>query len=137
MSIIKEFKEFALKGNMVDLAIGVIIGASFNKVISSLVSDITMPILGLFTGGIDFSQQAFQLHLPGTLKPPVEVKYGSFINNIIDFLIIAVVIFIVIKAMNRLRSKPKKVEATEKKCPLCCMAIPVEAKKCGHCTADI
>lgn len=136
MSWMKEIKEFALKGSMVDLAIGVIIGAAFGKVVSSLVSDILMPPIGMVVGGIDFSALSFKLHLPGSTAEPVEVKYGVFINTLIDFFIIALVVFMVIKAMNRLRPAPK-VEPVTKNCPECFMEVPIKAKKCGHCCSTL
>ena len=129
MSFIKEFKEFALKGNMVDLAIGIIIGTAFGKVVSSLVSDMLMPPIGLLIGGVDFSTLSIKLSLPRSSLPPVEIKYGLFINTIIDFLIIALVIFLGIKFLNKLRFNiPSK-----KICPECFMEVPMRAKKCGHC----
>src|SRR4051812_37290814 len=103
MSLLQEFKNFAIKGNMVDMAIGIIIGTAFTKIVSSLVSDIIMPPLGLLIGGVDFSQFNLKMHLPGTSANPVELKYGVFINNVIDFLIIAIVIFAIIKIINQLR----------------------------------
>ncbi len=136
MSLWQEFKVFALKGNMVDMAIGIIIGAAFSKVVSSLVSDVILPPLGLFIGGIDFSKLALKMHLPGTAASPVDLKYGVFINNVIDFLIVAGTIFLIIKAMNKLRqTEPEKNEEVPKTkdCPECRMSIPIDAKKCGHC----
>lgn len=135
MSLWQDFKTFALKGNMVDMAIGIIIGASFSKVVSSLVSDIIMPPLGLLIGGMDFSKFAVKMHIPGTSSEPVELKYGVFINSLIDFLIIALAIFAVIKLINILRQpKEEMPEASKTKdCPECLMSIPVDAKKCGHC----
>lgn len=137
MTIIKEFKDFALKGNMVDLAIGVIIGTAFGKVVSSLVSDIIMPPIGMLIGGVDFSSLSIKLSVPGTTLPPVEIKYGLFLNTAIDFLIIAVVIFFAIKLMNKLRSEPAKEKPTTKPCPQCFMDVPVKAKKCGHCCSAL
>lgn len=132
MSFIKEFKDFALKGNMLDLAIGVIIGSSFGKLVSSLVTDIIMPPIGFLIGGIDFSKLTIKLSIPGSSVAPVELKYGQFINTVIDFLIIAFIIFLVIKGINRFK-KPQKTALTTKLCPKCCMEVPLKAKKCGHC----
>lgn len=132
MGLAKEFKEFALKGNMVDLAIGVIIGTAFGKIVSSLVSDVLMPPLGLLLGGVDFSDLTLKLSLPGSTGQPVEIKYGLFMNAMIDFFIIAFVIFLVIKAMNKLRPPVSPPQLT-KECPECLMEVPVKAKKCGHC----
>jgi large conductance mechanosensitive channel len=136
-TLIKEFKEFALRGNMVDLAIGVIIGAAFGKVVSSLVADIIMPPIGLIVGGIDFSALSFKMHVPGSIQPPVEVKYGTFLNNLIDLLIISGVIFLVIKGMNSLRKNEEPAPTKETPCPECKMAIPIKAKKCGHCCSNL
>lgn len=135
MSLLQEFKTFALKGNMIDMAIGIIIGASFSKVVSSLVSDIIMPPLGLLIGGMDFNNFSFKMHKPGTVSDVVELKYGAFINSMIDFLIIAVAIFAVIKLVNMLRQSKEEVPETPKtkECSECRMSIPVDAKKCGHC----
>ena len=132
MSWLKEIKEFALKGSMVDLAIGVIIGAAFGKVVSSLVADIIMPPLGLLLGHMDFSNLSLKMKLPGSEAAPVELRYGSFINNLIDFAIVALAIFFIIKLMNRLRPGPV-VEPKTRECPECLMEVPVKAKKCGHC----
>lgn len=133
---IQEFKTFALKGNMIDLAIGVIIGTAFNKVVSSLVSDLLMPLLGLFIGSVSFNNLVLNLHFPGSTNPPIPWKIGSFITAVIDFLIISLTIFFVIKGINRLRGN-RPQESAEKKCPLCRMKIPKAAKKCGHCCSEI
>lgn len=136
MGWIKEFKDFAVKGNMMDLAIGVILGIAFGKVVNSLVSDILMPPLGMLIGGVDFSALSIKLPVPLSTVPPVEIKYGLFINAVISFLIIAFAIFLVIKGMNKLRP-PAKAAPTTKECPECLMAVPLKAKKCGHCGSTI
>ncbi|WP_075883624.1 large conductance mechanosensitive channel protein MscL [Candidatus Protochlamydia sp. W-9] len=136
MSWLKEFKEFALRGNMVDLAIGIIIGGAFSKAVNSLVTDVIMPLIGLLLGGVDFSALSLKLHLPGSTAAPVAVKYGIFVNTLIDLLILSSVIFIVIKGMNRLYEKSNKAPCT-RECPECLMTIPIQAKKCGHCTLDL
>lgn len=105
MSIIKEFKEFAVKGNVVDLAVGVIIGAAFGKIVTSLVADIIMPPLGLLLGGIDFKDKLIELKPAVGKTPAVNLNYGLFINNIIDFLIVAFAIFMVIKGINAMKRK--------------------------------
>lgn len=105
MGFIKEFKEFAMKGNMIDMAVGIIIGGAFGKVISSLVNDIIMPPLGILIGGVDFKDLAITLKSAVGETPAVAIKYGAFANNIIDFLIIAFAIFMAIKAMSYLRKK--------------------------------
>lgn len=130
MSLIREFKAFAVRGNMVDLAIGVVIGAAFGKVVNSFVNDILMPPIGVLLGGTDFSNLAVTIREATPTTAAVLLKYGAFINMLIDFTIIAFAIFMVIKAMNKLRPP---VEATTRACPLCLMDIPVKAKKCGHC----
>jgi large conductance mechanosensitive channel len=136
MSFWKEFKTFAIRGNMVDLAIGIMIGAAFGKVVSSLVSDVLMPPIGLLLGGLDFSSLAITLKAAAAGQEPVQIKYGLFISGVIDFLIISLVIFFIIKLMNRLR-KEEPAEATTKECPQCLMNIPLAAKKCGHCCSNV
>jgi large conductance mechanosensitive channel len=142
----KEFKEFALKGNAVDLAIGVIIGAAFGGIVKSLVDDIMMPPIGKLLGGADFSN-LFLVLGDGTypsLKAAKEagaatINYGVFINLLINFLIVAFVLFMVVKAMNRMkREAPAPAPApTEKECPQCATSIPIKAKRCPHCTSNL
>jgi large conductance mechanosensitive channel len=141
-----EFKAFAMQGNMVDLAIGVVIGAAFGKVVTSLVSDVIMPPLGAITGGVDFSDKAITIKegvwdtaLKTWAKPPVLLKYGSFINNIINFLIIAFAIFLVVKLISMAkRVKPVPPgEPTTKECPECLSTIPVKAHRCAHCCVEL
>ena len=128
--MLKEFREFTMRGNVVDLAVGVIIGGAFGKIVASLVGDIIMPLIGLLIGGIDFSGLAFAV---GSAK----VLYGSFIQNIIDFIVIAFVIFLMIKAINSSR-KPAPAEApTTKECPYCITTISINAKRCPHCTSQL
>jgi large conductance mechanosensitive channel len=135
--MIKEFKAFIMRGNVVDLAVGVIIGAAFGKIVSSLVNDVLMPPIGALIGGIDFSDLALTLKAPiGSVKP-VTIRYGLFINNVIDFLIVAFCVFLVVKAVNSLQKQPPTPTQTEKKCPQCAMLVPIEAKRCGHCTSTI
>ena len=142
----KEFKEFALKGNAVDLAIGVIIGAAFGAIVTSLVSDLMMPPIGKALGGVDFSN-LFVVLGDGTYASLAEaqkagaatVNYGVFLNKLINFLIVAFVLFMVVKAMNRMkREAPAQAPApTEKECPQCATSIPIRAKRCPHCTSNI
>lgn len=141
--MLKEFKEFAMRGSVLDLAVGVIIGAAFGKVISSLVDDVLMPPLGKLIGKVDFS--SLYINLSGThyetLKAAKEagaatLNYGNFINTIINFLIVAFSIFLLVRSVNRWMPKPPVPVAT-KDCPQCAMAIPVAAKKCGHCTSAV
>lgn len=136
MRWVDEFKEFVLRGNMVDMAVGIIIGGAFGKVVNSLVNDVIMPPIGMLLGGVDFSDLAVQLKAARGDQPAVLIQYGAFINQLLDLMIIAGAIFIVIKVMNRIRrSKPKDPDT--KKCPECQMDIPVAAKKCGHCTSAL
>ena len=132
----QEFRSFAMRGNVVDMAIGVIMGASFGKIVSSLVNDVLMPPIGAVIGGVDFSNLSFTIHSLMD-KPPVLIKYGVFINMILDFVIVAFCMFLVIKAINRLSKKNEipPAAATTKECPECFMAIPVNARRCGHCTS--
>ncbi|MDD5247047.1 MAG: large-conductance mechanosensitive channel protein MscL [Candidatus Omnitrophica bacterium] len=108
MSIIKEFKEFAVKGNAIDMAVGIIIGASFGKIVSSMVTDVIMPPIGMLIGGVDFKNLKLVLKAATLDKPEVTLNYGLFINNVIDFLIVAFVIFLVVKGLNSLKKKPAK-----------------------------
>ena len=103
MSIVKEFREFAVKGNVVDLAVGVIIGAAFNKIVSSLVADMVMPVVGLFVGGVNFSHLAVTLKEGVDKTPPVLLKYGTFLQTVFDFLLVALAVFFMVKVINRLR----------------------------------
>lgn len=132
MSFIQEFKAFALRGSVVDLAIGVIIGVAFGKIVNSLVSDIIMPPIGVLLGGVDFSNLAITIYPETPTHPPVLIKYGVFINTVVDFGIIAIVIFMAVKFLNKLMPPPV-VERVTKECPECLMTIPAKAKKCGHC----
>ena len=131
--MLNEIKTFIMRGNVMDLAVGVIIGGAFGKIVGSLVSDILMPLIGLIIGGIDFSGLAFTL---GSAK----VTYGNFINNVIDFIIIALVIFLMVKGINSLQKKPEPAPAvapTTKECPHCYTIIPLKATRCPHCTSDL
>ena len=146
--IFKEFKQFAIKGNMIDLAVGMIIGTSFNKIVSSLVNDMIMPVLGIFTGKIDFAQLFIALDgkTYETLAAAEEAgaacfKYGSFIAGLIDFLIMAFIVFLFVRGVNKLREANKEPEApkapTTKTCPFCKSAISIEATRCPHCTSEL
>jgi len=139
MSLIKEFKSFAMRGNAVDMAVGIIIGAAFGKIVSSLVNDILMPPIGVLVGGMDFSNLSFVVKEAAAEHAAVVINYGMFINVLIDFLIVAFAIFMLIKAINRLtkKSEPVPEKQTTKECPECLMVIPINAKKCGHCTSAV
>lgn len=136
VSILKEFKEFAMRGSVVDLAIGLIIGAEFSRIVDSFVTDIMMPPIGYLIGGVDFSNLAWTLQVGGADSAPIKISYGLFINHIINFVIIAAVVFAVVKGMNTLRKREKKEVPTTKRCPDCQMEIPYDAKKCGHCWSE-
>ncbi|UXZ09663.1 large conductance mechanosensitive channel protein MscL [Clostridium perfringens] len=143
----KEFKEFAMKGNVIDLAIGVVIGGAFGKIVTSLVNDIIMPVVGSLVGKVDFSNlyinlsgQQFNSLQEAQAAGAATINYGLFLNNLINFLIIAFSIFIVIKQINKLKNftkkkKEVKVEATEKDCPYCYTKIDIKATRCPHCTS--
>jgi large conductance mechanosensitive channel len=142
--MLKEFKEFAMKGNVLDMAIGIIIGAAFGKIITSLVADVIMPPIGLILGKVDFS--SLFLGLSGTHYDSLvaakaagapTINYGVFLNNVIDFLIVAFVIFMVIRQVNRWK-KPVPVAApVTKECPYCFTAIPIKAVRCPNCTSEL
>jgi len=142
----KEFKEFAAKGNVMDLAVGVIIGAAFGKIVTSLIDDVIMPVVGLILGKVDFSNLYINLS-GGTYATLAEAKkagaatlnYGLFINALVGFLILALVIFMMVKWVNKLR-QPAPVPAaapTTKECPYCFMAIPIKAVRCPACTSAL
>lgn len=141
-----EFKKFALKGNMIDLAVGVIIGGAFNGLVSSLVNDIIMPSLSIFTGKMDFENWFYALD--GNTYETIElakeagvatINYGNFISGIINFIIMALVVFMMVKAINKMKKDEPAAPAapTTKKCPFCKTDIPLEATKCPHCTSTL
>lgn len=131
-----EFKTFISRGNVMDMAVGVVVGGAFTAIVNSLVNDVIMPLISLLTGGIDFSSLCIVL---GQGEEPATLNYGSFIAAIINFLLISLVIFCVIKAMNKLKREEKVEEAapTEKECPYCKSMIAIGATKCPHCTSDV
>jgi large conductance mechanosensitive channel len=142
--MLKEFKDFAMKGNVVDMAIGVIIGGAFGKIVSSLVSDVLMPPLGLLMGKVDFS--SLFINLSGTPQPSLTaakaagaptINYGVFLQATFDFIIIAFVIFLLVKQVNRLKKPEPTTAPTTKDCPHCLSAIPIKATKCAHCTSNV
>jgi len=126
----KEFREFAMRGNVLDLAVGVIIGGAFGKIVGSLVNDMLMPIIGLILGGVNFSEKAF------TLGAAV-IKWGSFVQSIIDFVIIAFVIFLIIKGANATKKAPPPADPTTKECPHCFSVISIKATRCPNCTSEL
>ncbi len=139
MSMIKEFKEFILKGNMIDMAVGIVIGGAFGTVIKSLVDHVIMPPIGYLMGKVDFSSMSAKLPVPD--GEPVEIKFGLFVNAIIGLVIVGFALFIVVKMMNRLRQQfegaKETVSPTTKSCGECMMEIPIAAKRCGHCTSPV
>lgn len=137
-SFIAEFKKFAMRGNVIDMAVGIIIGASFGKIVDSLVKDILMPPIGLLMGRVDFSDLKLNLT---TGENPVTINYGLFINSLISFLIVAFAVFILIKGINKLQEKvikeEKAAEPKMKECPYCFSEISAKAKRCPHCTSEL
>ena len=144
--MLKEFKEFAMRGNVVDLAVGVIIGGAFGKIVSSLVNDILMPPIGLLLGKVNFTN--LFINLGGTQYKILSeaqaagaptINYGVFINTVLDFIIVAFVVFLIVRWMNRMRRKPEAPpeEPTTKECPYCLSTIPLKATRCPHCTSEL
>lgn len=144
---LEEFKAFAVKGNVVDMAVGVIIGGAFGKIVTSLVNDIVMPIVGIFMGGVDFTNLFYATdgNIYATVDDAVAagsgvIKYGAFINQIIDFLIIAIIVFVMLKIITGMKKEeaPAEPEApTTKVCPFCKSEIAIEATRCPHCTSEL
>lgn len=147
--MLKEFKAFALKGNVLDLAVGIIIGGAFGVIVKSLVDDVIMPPIGLALGDVDFAN-LFILLKPGPKAPPpyasladahaagaVTINYGTFINNVITFIIVAFAVYLIVRAANRLKPAEASGAPSTKDCPHCRMAIPVGASRCPHCTSEL
>ena len=141
--MLKEFKEFAMRGNMLDLAVGVIIGAAFGGVVTSLVNDLLMPPLGRLVGRVDFSSlfvnlsdQHYDSLAAAKAAGAPTLNYGNFLNTIINFIIVAFAVFLLVRAVNKWFPKPA-APVTTKACPQCAMPIPIQAKKCGHCTSAV
>jgi large conductance mechanosensitive channel len=146
-SMWKDFKEFAMRGNVVDMAVGIIVGGAFGTIAKSLVSDVIMPPIGLLLGGVDFSN-LFLVLKEGARPGPyaaladaqaagaVTINAGLFLNNVISFLIVAWVVFLLVRGMNRMRKAEAPAPST-KECPFCISAIPLAATRCAHCTADL
>jgi len=142
--MLKEFREFALKGNVIDLAVGIIIGAAFNKVVQSLVNDIIMPPVGLLVGKMDFSSlfvnlsgKSYETLAEAKKASAATINYGLFINNLVDFTIMAFVVFLMVKQINRLRREEAPAPSTTRDCPFCLSAIPLAATRCSHCTSTV
>lgn len=146
--MLKEFKEFAMRGNVVDMAVGIIIGAAFGAIVKSLVSDIIMPPIGMILGNVDFAN-LFLILKDGSAAGPylsladaqkvgaVTINYGLFINAIISFIIVAFAVFVLIRNINRLRKEEPAAEPDTKDCPFCLSAIPLKATRCPHCTSEV
>lgn len=141
--MLREFKEFAMRGSVLDMAVGVIIGAAFGKIIASLVEDILMPPLGLLLGKMDFSNlfvslsgQQFPSLAAAKAAGAATLNYGLFLNTVLNFVIVAFAIFLLIRQVNRLKREPA-VAPTTRDCPYCLSAIPLKATRCAHCTADL
>jgi large conductance mechanosensitive channel len=147
----REFKEFAVKGNVVDMAVGIIIGAAFGAIVKSLVDDVIMPPIGLVLGNVDFSN-LYLLLRDGAVAGPyaslaeakkagaVTLNYGLFINAVVSFTIVAFAVFLLVRAINRLKRQveaPAAAEPATKECPYCCSAVPVKATRCPHCTSEL
>jgi large conductance mechanosensitive channel len=140
----KEFKAFAMRGNVLDMAVGIIIGAAFGRIITSLVGDVIMPPIGLILGKVDFS--TLFLNISGTSYPTLAaakaanaatINYGMFLNTVIDFLIVALVIFLLVRQVNKWNKPAPAPEPTTKECPYCISAIPIKATRCPNCTSEL
>jgi large conductance mechanosensitive channel len=150
MSVVQEFREFAVRGNVVDMAVGIIIGAAFGSIVSSLVDDVIMPPIGLILGGVRFDNLFLVLHSGEPAAPyltlpdaraagAVTINYGVFINRLVTFLIVAFAVFVLVRAINRLRhwQPDAPVAPRDRPCPFCAMTIPVRAVRCPHCTSAL
>ncbi len=142
--MLKDFKEFAMRGNVIDLAIGVIIGAAFGAIVTSLVNDVIMPPIGLILGKVDFKELFVSLN--GTAYPTLAdakkaaapvIAYGQFLNTVLNFIIVALVVFLVVKQFNRLKKEPAPAPPSTKECPFCISTVPIKATRCPQCTATI
>ncbi len=140
----KEFKEFIMRGNVMDMAVGIIIGAAFGKIVTSFVNDVLMPPLGLLLGKVDFtnlfislSSQSFTTLEEAKKAGAVTIRYGIFINTVIDFVIVALAIFLMIRQINRLKRQPAPAAPTTKECLYCLSVIPLKAVRCPHCTSEL
>src|SRR5262245_50115026 len=144
--MLKEFKEFAMRGNVIDMAVGIILGAAFGKIVTSFVEDVLMPPIGLVLGGVDFSNyfvvlrgQAFPTLAAAKAAGAATINYGMFINTIFSFLIVAFAMFLMIRKVNRLKRKEELAPPapTQRECPQCLSSIPLKAKRCAHCTSQL
>ena len=140
MGMIREFREFVVRGNALDMAVGIIVGAAFGKVVSSLVDNILMPPIGLVVGNVDFASLAWTLRPATAESEAVTVGYGLFLNAVVDLVLVALAVFLIVRWMNRLHRKREEVPPaapTLKDCPRCFSAIPVRASRCPSCTSEL
>jgi large conductance mechanosensitive channel len=143
--VLKEFKTFAMRGNVLDMAVGIIIGAAFGKIVSSLVEDVLMPPIGRLLGPVDFKDlfinlgsKPYDTLAAAKAAGAATLNYGLFVNTVINFVIVAFAVFILVQQVNRWTKKPEAPAApTTKECPQCAMTIPIAAKRCGHCTSQV
>jgi large conductance mechanosensitive channel len=142
--MLKEFKEFIVRGNVMDMAVGIIVGAAFGKIVSSFVGDLLMPPLGKLMGNVNFSDlfinlsdKSYDTLAAAKAAGAATINYGVFINTVLDFIIIAFAIFLLVKSVNKLKRAEVPPPSATKDCPFCCNAVPVAAKKCGHCTSEL
>jgi large conductance mechanosensitive channel len=151
--MLQEFREFAMRGNVVDMAVGIIIGGAFGKIVSSLVNDVIMPIVGMLLGKVDFSNlfvslsgESYATLADAKAAGAATINYGMFIGTVVDFVIIAFAIFVMVKWMNQLKARAEATkkkpevqpeEPTTKECPYCLSVVPIKATKCGHCTSSL
>jgi len=144
MGFIGEFKEFAVKGNVIDMAVGIIIGAAFGSIVNSLVKDVIMPPIGMLMGDINFADmfvaldgKAYATLSEAQAAAAPTINYGLFINSVISFIIVALAIFVLIKQINAMKKQPVPADPNTKECPYCKESIPIAAVKCSHCTSDL
>jgi len=144
--MLKEFKEFAMRGNVFDMAIGIVIGVAFGAIVTSFVDDLLMPPIGMLLGGVDFTNlfisldgQQYASLAAAQAAGAATINYGLFLSTVIDFLIVAFVIFLLVRQINRLKTEPEGIpaEPTTKECPYCATEIPIQATRCPHCTSEI
>lgn len=144
MGFISEFKEFTMKGNVIDMAVGIVLGVAFGAIVNSFVKDIIMPPIGMLTGGVDFTSLFISLNgksypslADATAAGAPTINYGVFINTVITFLIIALALFLILKPINKMKKKPEEKAPDTKDCPYCKESIPKGAVRCPHCTSDL
>jgi large conductance mechanosensitive channel len=142
--MLKDFKEFAMRGNVLDLAVAVILGAAFGKIITSFVNDVMMPPLGVLIGNVDFTNlfvdltgRGFNTLAEAKAAGAATINYGLFVNTLLDFLLVSFAVFLLIRQINRLKAKPAEVAVTTKECPYCISLVPLQAKRCPHCTSQL